>query len=244
MLSHRKLRLNNQFFVLGLSKSSVRKWNIPKLASSLNHFQNVSDFASIQSIIKINLLGLGWWSAVTVGVETGVFLFTYALAAEDVVAAVTEALIGFGCFFGDPPSVTVGPTDCERPTKRLKKLLWFKFFDKERNQNLPFEIFLGLFCGLPFIGLPCRELIVFCGLPRCGLPVFDRGNTGINFSLVGDGNKAPSSTSKVKFFSMKIKLHHDEMNDWKVFLYLDRLYVPNDVEQFHVSIVHKDCPQL
>lgn len=55
---------------------------------------------------------------VTVGVETGVFLLTYAFAADDVVAAVTEALIAFGCFLGEPPSVTVGPTDCERPTKR------------------------------------------------------------------------------------------------------------------------------
>jgi len=51
-----------------------------------------------------------------VGVETGVFLLCFA--ADEAVAAVTEALIGFGCFLGDPPSVTVGPTDCERPTKK------------------------------------------------------------------------------------------------------------------------------
>lgn len=138
-----------------------------------------------------NLLGLGWWSAVTVGVDTGVFLCV--LAAEDAVAAVTDALIGLGCFLGEPPSVTVGPTDCERPTEMIQ----FKF-GIVLNQLLissPLEIFFGLFCGLPFMGLPCREPIVFWGLPRCGLPVFDRGNTGINFSRVGDGNKAPSSTS-------------------------------------------------
>lgn len=29
--------------------------------------------------------------------------------------------------------------------------------------------FLGLFCGLPFCGLPCREADVFFGLPRCEL---------------------------------------------------------------------------
>jgi hypothetical protein len=51
-----------------------------------------------------------------VGVEAGVFLVC-ALACDEAVAAVTEALIGFGCFFGEPPSVTVGPTDCERPTE-------------------------------------------------------------------------------------------------------------------------------
>lgn len=45
----------------------------------------------------------------TVGVEAGVFL--YCFAADEVVAAVTDALIGFGCFFGEPLSVTVGPTD-------------------------------------------------------------------------------------------------------------------------------------
>jgi hypothetical protein len=54
---------------------------------------------------------------VTVGVDTGVFLLC-ALADEEAVAAVTEALIGFGFFFGEPPSVTVGPTDCERPTEK------------------------------------------------------------------------------------------------------------------------------
>ena len=52
----------------------------------------------------------------TVGVDTGVFLLC-AFAAEEVVAAVTDALIAFGCFLGEPPSVTVGPTDCERPTE-------------------------------------------------------------------------------------------------------------------------------
>jgi hypothetical protein len=44
-----------------------------------------------------------------------------------VVAAVTEALIGFACFFGDPASVTDGPTDCDRPTKIENKdcqLMW------------------------------------------------------------------------------------------------------------------------
>lgn len=49
------------------------------------------------------------------GVDTGVFLLC-ALAVEEAVAAVTEALMALGCFFGEPPSVTVGPTDCERPT--------------------------------------------------------------------------------------------------------------------------------
>lgn len=77
------------------------------------------------------------------------------------------------------------------PLKCLLKIMSFRRI----NKNLPFEIFLGLFWGLPFIGLPWRELIVFWGLPRCGLPVFERGNTGISFSRVGDGNKAPSSTS-------------------------------------------------
>lgn len=65
----------------------------------------------------MNLLGLGWCSAVTVGVEAGVFLVC-ALACDEAVAAVIEALIGFGCFLGEPPSVTVGPTDCERPTEK------------------------------------------------------------------------------------------------------------------------------
>lgn len=68
-----------------------------------------------------NLLGLGWWSAVTVGVEAGVFLC--ALACDDAVAAVIEALMGFGCFFGEPLSVTVGPTDCERPTVKTEIFL-------------------------------------------------------------------------------------------------------------------------
>lgn len=59
--------------------------------------------------MSFGLLGLGWWSAVTVGVDAGVFL--YCFAADEVVAAVTDALMGFGCFFGEPLSVTVGPTD-------------------------------------------------------------------------------------------------------------------------------------
>ena len=55
---------------------------------------------------------------------------------------------------------------------------------------------MGLFWGLPFNGLPWRELLkVFWGLPLDGLPVLERGNVGINFSRVGDGIKAPSSTS-------------------------------------------------
>lgn len=46
-----------------------------------------------------------------VGVETGVFLLC-DFAAEEAVDAVTEALTGFICRFGDDPlSVTVGPTD-------------------------------------------------------------------------------------------------------------------------------------
>ena len=65
-----------------------------------------------------NLLCLGWWSVPIVGVETGVFLLC-ALADDDAVEAVIEALIGFGCFFGEP-SETVGPTDCERPTMEFK----------------------------------------------------------------------------------------------------------------------------
>lgn len=61
----------------------------------------------------------------------------------------------------------------------------------------PFVVFLGLlFCGLPFWGLPCLDRAVFCGLPRCGESPFDLGIVGINFSLVGDGNRAPSSTSE------------------------------------------------
>ena len=52
------------------------------------------------------------------GVETGVFLC--ALACDDAVACVIEALMGFGCFFGEPLSVTVGPTDCERPTVEVQ----------------------------------------------------------------------------------------------------------------------------
>lgn len=43
--------------------------------------------------------------------EAGV-CFLCVFAADDAVDAVTEALIGFGCRFGDEPlSVTVGPTD-------------------------------------------------------------------------------------------------------------------------------------
>lgn len=68
--------------------------------------------------LDFNLLGLGWWSAVTVGVETGVFLLC-ALAVDEAVAAVIEALIALGCFFGEPPSVTVGPTDWDRPTEKI-----------------------------------------------------------------------------------------------------------------------------
>lgn len=66
----------------------------------------------------VNLLGLGWCSAAIVGVETGVFLCVFA--ADEAVAAVTDALIALGCFFGEPPSVTVGPTDCERPTENIE----------------------------------------------------------------------------------------------------------------------------
>jgi hypothetical protein len=46
-------------------------------------------------------------------VEAGVG-FLCAFAADEAVDAVTDALIGFGCRFGDVPlplSVTVGPTD-------------------------------------------------------------------------------------------------------------------------------------
>jgi hypothetical protein len=52
-----------------------------------------------------------------VGVETGVFLLC-VFAADEAVAAVIEALMGFGCFLGEPllSAETVGPTDCERPT--------------------------------------------------------------------------------------------------------------------------------
>lgn len=65
-----------------------------------------------------NLLGLVWRSTgAEVGVETGVFLLC-VFAADEAVAAVIEALIGFACFLGEPESVTVGPTDCERPTKK------------------------------------------------------------------------------------------------------------------------------
>lgn len=46
-----------------------------------------------------------------VGVEAGVD-FLCDFAADEAVDAVTEALIGFGCLFGEEPlSVTVGPTD-------------------------------------------------------------------------------------------------------------------------------------
>jgi hypothetical protein len=55
-----------------------------------------------------------------VGVEAGVFLLC-VFAADEAVAAVIEALIGFGCFFGEPLSETVGPTDCERPTEIVFK---------------------------------------------------------------------------------------------------------------------------
>lgn len=72
---------------------------------------------SFFSNLSLNLLALVWWSAVTVGVETGVFLLC-AFAADAVVAAVTDALIGLACFLGEPPSVAVGPTDWERPTKK------------------------------------------------------------------------------------------------------------------------------
>lgn len=127
------------------------------------------------------------------------------------------------------------------PLKSLLKITSFWLF----NATVPFEIFLGLFWGLPFIGLPWRELIVFWGLPRCGLPVFERGNTGINFSRVGDGNKAPSSTSatEIRLSSignaaaldmrqqcLPINLH-----------YLAQLYAPNGVEWSHVSNAHRDC---
>lgn len=62
-----------------------------------------------------HLLALAWWSG-TVGVDAGVFLLC-VLAADDAVAAVIEALMGFGCFFGEPlVSETVGPTDWERIT--------------------------------------------------------------------------------------------------------------------------------
>lgn len=168
----------------------------------------------------------------TVGVEAGVFL--WVLAAEDAVAAVTDALIGFGVFFGEPPSVTVGPTDWDLPTKIQR--VWSFSKHLQFNLNKPLEIFLGLFWGLPFIGLPWRELIVFWGLPRCGLPVFDRGKTGINFSRVGDGNKAPSSTSKSIKFN-EATLHPSATS------YLDRSYAPSDVEWFHVSTVRKDFHQ-
>lgn len=123
-----------------------------------------------------------------VGVEAGVFLLC-VLAADEAVAAVIEALIGFGCFLGEPPSMaddgTVGPTDCERPTgEEMNELIEFINFDFKKklkflnlqkfhahnariknfkliNNNLikkfhllPFDIFFGLFCGLPFNGLP------------------------------------------------------------------------------------------
>lgn len=53
------------------------------------------------------------------GVDAGVFLLC-DFAADEAVAAVIEALIGFGCFFGEPLSAeTVGPTDCERPTEKI-----------------------------------------------------------------------------------------------------------------------------
>lgn len=70
-------------------------------------------------------------------------------AADEAVAAVIEALMGFGCFFGDPlVSETVGPTDCERMTKEKKKnkckpryerenLLIFMSRFRDRINNLP-----------------------------------------------------------------------------------------------------------
>lgn len=56
-------------------------------------------------------------SGAEVGVETGVFLVC-VLAAEDAVEAVIELLMGFGCLFGERLSVTAGPTDCDRATKK------------------------------------------------------------------------------------------------------------------------------
>lgn len=95
------------------------KMKFPKI-SSVDHIDK-SFLIRVIYCFVMNLLGLGWWSAVMVGVDTGVFL--WAFAAEDVVAAVTEALIGLGVFFGEPPSVTVGPTDCERPTRNCLIIL-------------------------------------------------------------------------------------------------------------------------
>jgi hypothetical protein len=60
------------------------------------------------------------------------------LAADDAVAAVTEALIGFGCFFGDPVASleTVGPTDCERITGKLNQVIKLKSNQKLAKSNL------------------------------------------------------------------------------------------------------------
>lgn len=64
-------------------------------------------------------------------------VFLVPLAAAAAAAGAVALLVDRDCLFGDPAeSVTVGPTDCERP-------LW-----------VPFGIFLGLpFCGLDFCGL-------------------------------------------------------------------------------------------
>lgn len=75
------------------------------------------NFIFLEIKFLLNLLALGWWSA-TVGVDAGVFLLC-VFAADEAVAAVIEALMGLGCFLGDPlvSFDTVGPTDCERITK-------------------------------------------------------------------------------------------------------------------------------
>lgn len=56
-----------------------------------------------------------------------------AFAVDEAVAAVIEALMAFGCFLGEPPSVTVGPTDCERPTVKIVNSV-------KMLNNFPFQI--------------------------------------------------------------------------------------------------------
>lgn len=54
-----------------------------------------------------------------------------------------------------------------------------------------FASFVNFF-GLPFCGLPCLEVIVFLGLPSRL-----RGSAGISLSIVGEGNRAPSSNTGI-----------------------------------------------
>lgn len=111
-----------------------------------------------------------------VGVDTGVFF----LCAPTATADPGTALPLRSCRFGEP-SVHTGPTDCDRPpawTHTVERWCGWGmgnvFVGVRRLVRSPFTMclptFFGLFCGLPFCGLPCREAdVVFFGLPRCEL---------------------------------------------------------------------------